>query len=353
MAYSVWMLEAADITVSGGKSLSGITQGDGSHLVGETIRLDTNQWLETFIRDNDPNFDDNDSNQRLDGAQTIGGTTYADGTRVEAEYRLTLRDPVTGETWDVLGFNINNSSPVFGTIEGLAFVGPVGGFPPVGRDLQVIAAFEGPGAAGQPAIDAINLASPPCFTPGTLVRVPGGERAVETLAPGDRVETRDHGAQPLVWVGRVHVNAARFAATPAFVPVRLRAGALGPGLPARDMLLSQQHRVLIGGWRAELLFGEAELLAPVRHLANGAGIALARDVRAIDYIHLMCARHEIVWADGIETETFLPGAQGLGSIPVRARNEVLALFPELAKADHPARIPARPLLKGWEARLVA
>jgi len=353
MAYSVWMLDASYITISGGKSLSGITQGDGSHLLGETIRLDDNAWTETFIRDNDQFFDDNDGDQRLDGAQTIGGTTYADGTQVEAEYRLTLRDPATDETWQVLGFNVNNSSPAFGTVEGLAFVGPVGGFPPVGRDLEVIAADEGPGSTGQPAIAATGLASPPCFTPGTLIRVPGGERAVETLAPGDLVETRDHGAQRLVWVGRVHVGAAQLAATPSFVPVRLRAGALAPGQPARDMLLSQQHRVLVRGWHVELLFGEAEVLAPVRHLANGGAIALARDVRSIDYIHIMCSRHEIVWADGIETETFLPGAQGLGSIPVKARDEVLALFPQLARAENPACGPARPLLKGWEARLVA
>lgn len=353
MAYSVWMLEASNITVSGGKSLSGITQGDGSHLVGETIRLDNNHWIETLIQDNDTRFDDNDADQRLDGAQTIDGTTYADGTRVEAEYRITLRDPDTGETWQVLGFNVNNSSPAFGTIEGLAFVGPVGGFPPVGRDLQVVAAAEGPGSAGQPAIDAGGLASPPCFTPGTLIRTPSGAIPVERLAPGDRVATRDHGAQPLVWVGRVRVDATRLAASPAFVPVRLRAGAFGPGRPARDMLLSQQHRVLVGGWRAELLFGETEVLAPVRHLVNGRSIALASDVARIDYIHLMCARHEIVWADGIETETFLPGAQGLGSIPAAARAEVLALFPELARGAPLACLPARPLLKAWEARLVA
>ncbi|PKP83786.1 MAG: hypothetical protein CVT80_11930, partial [Alphaproteobacteria bacterium HGW-Alphaproteobacteria-2] len=159
MAFSVWMLEASNITVSGGKSLSGITQGDGSHLLGETIRLDNNNWLQTFIQDNDPNFDDNDGNQRLNGAQTIGGVTYASGTQVKAEYRLTLRDPATGKTWTVLGYNVNNSNPNFATIEGLAFVGPVAGFPPIGRNLQVIATFEGPGSAGQPAINATNLAS--------------------------------------------------------------------------------------------------------------------------------------------------------------------------------------------------
>ncbi|MFB9149585.1 hypothetical protein [Roseovarius ramblicola] len=125
--YGVWMLEASNITVSGGQSLSGFAQGAGSNLMGETIRLETNDWLETYLRDSgsDTRFDDNDD-QRLDGSQTIDGTVYGDGTKVEAEYRVTLRDHATGETWDVLGYNVSNSSPAFGTIEGLAFVGPPG-----------------------------------------------------------------------------------------------------------------------------------------------------------------------------------------------------------------------------------
>lgn len=128
--YSVWMLEQSKITVSGGKSLDGITQGDGSHLVGETLRLNSNDWLQSSLRDNasDTTFDDNDPSQRLDGAETIDGVSYNNGARIEAEYRLTVRDP-DGNTHDVLGYNVNEpgQSPTYGTVEGLTFVG---GFPP-------------------------------------------------------------------------------------------------------------------------------------------------------------------------------------------------------------------------------
>jgi len=351
--YSVWMLEASNITVSGGQSLSGITQGDGSHLVGETIRLDTNDWLETFIRDGgqDTDFDDNDNNQRLDGAQTIGGTTYGNSTRVEAEYRITLRDPDTGDTWDVLGYNVVNSSPAYATIEGLAFVGPPGGFPPVGKDLEVISASEGPGSLGQPPIDAGDLASPPCFTPGTRILTETGYRPVETLRVGDRVQTRDAGSRALRWVGSVTLSAADLRRRPEFQPVRICAHAFGTGCPARDLLVSPQHRVLLRDWRAELYHGETEVLAAAVHLVDGERVLHEHCTDGICYLHIMCDRHQIIRAEGLETETFLPAKAALAGVPRASVAELLSLFPGLASPGA-APVPARPILRSWEARVM-
>jgi len=347
------MLEASNITVSGGQSLSGITQGDGTHLLGETIRLDTNDWLETDIRDGgqDSNFDDNDNNQRLDGSQTINGTTYGNSTRVEAEYRLTLQDPDTGETWDVLGYNIDNSNPQYGTIEALSFVGPAGGFPPVDRDLDVIAAYEGPGSFGQPSLGAGDLASPPCFTPGTRILTPQGYRPVEDLKVGDLVETRDAGPQPLCWTGEVVLSGQDLQRRPEFRPVRIKAHSFGQGRPGRDLLLSPQHRILVSDWRAELYRGEAEVLAASVHFVDGANVQRACCPSGVRYLHIMCATHQIVLAEGLEAETFLPGKAALASVPRAAASEVLELFPDLAIPDA-APIPARPVLRGWEARVM-
>jgi len=351
--YNIWMLEASNITVSGGQSLSGFTQGDGSHLVGETIRLDSNDWLETRIRDggSDTSFDDNDGNQRLRGSQTINGTQYGNNTAVEAEYRLTLRDPSTGETWDVLGYNVVNSSPAYATIEGLAFVGPTGGFPPIGVDLEVVGAFEGPGSFGQPPIDAGDLASPPCFTPGTLIEAEAGLIPVEDLRPGDRVHTCDAGPQPLRWVGSVTLSPDALRRHPEFHPVRIQAHAFGAGYPARDLLVSPQHRILLRGWRAELYHGEPEVLAAAVHLVDGKTITRAPCTHGIRYLHIMCATHQIIRAEGLETETFLPAQAALAGVPAETAAEVLALFPDLATAQA-ARIPARPILRGWEARVL-
>lgn len=362
--YSVWMLEAGNITISGGQSLDGVTQGDGTHLVGETLRLDTAAWHETFVRDggSDTRFDDNDGNQRLDGNQTIDGAGYTDGARVEAEYRLTVRDPSSGDTWDVLGYNVNEpgQSPAYGTVEGLAFVGPPGGFPPVGVDLEVVAAFEGPGDYGQSPIEAGALASPiiggpispPCFTPGTRILTDRGYVPVEDLTPGDAVRTRDAGLQRLCWVGEVALSAADLRARPQFQPVRLCANALGTGRPARDMLVSPQHRILVRHWMAELHFGITEGLIAAQHLVNGDTIFRAPQENGVRYLHIMCEAHHIIWADGLETETFRPGPQTLGSVPQATLDELLALFPCLRDLDQPAFDPARPLLRAWEARMI-
>ena len=249
--YSVWILEESNISVSGGKTLDGITQGDGSHLLGETITLNNNNWLETTIRDDDTNFDDND-NQQLQGDQTIDGTTYADGTRVEGEYRITLED-ADGNQYEAVAYNVDNSSPAYGTSEGLAFVGPPEGWPPQGVELTVVATSEGPGSLGQDPIGAGDLVAP-CFTPGCLIATPDGLRPVEDLQTGDMVITLDAGAQPIRWTGRVTLGSGQLRANPSLCPVRVRAGAFGAGRPNRDMLLSPQHRLLLSGWRAELMF---------------------------------------------------------------------------------------------------
>jgi len=43
----------------------------------------------------------------------------------------------------------------------------------------------------------------------------------------------------------------------------------------------------------------------------------------------------------------------LGMLPDAARDELLALFPDLASAEAPALRAARPLMKGWETALLA
>ena len=162
--YSIWIIEASNVTVSGGKSLSGLTQGTGEHLLGENLRIEEAAWLRTEIKDpgRETGFDDNDGGQRLAEAQVIDGVSHAKNTGVEAEYRLTLRDPQSGEMWEAVGYNLNEpgTGPAYGTVEGLAFVDAGKGAPPVGRGLTVEATAEGPGGFGQPAIDAEAFFAP-------------------------------------------------------------------------------------------------------------------------------------------------------------------------------------------------
>ena len=111
-----------------------------------------------------------------------------------------------------------------------------------------------------------------CFRNGTLILTERGNVPVEDLRIGDMVITRDHGAQPLRWIGSRHVDAALLQAFARMRPIRIRAGALGTGLPERDLYVSQQHRVLVASAIAQRMFGAAEILVAAKHLTEIAGI---------------------------------------------------------------------------------
>ena len=342
--YSIWMLGASNVSISGGQSLSGFTQGDGSHLLGETIRLDSNDWSETLIRDGgqDTAFDDNDGDQRLNGAQTIDGVSFADNTVVEAEYRLTLRDPASGQTWDVIGYNVVNSNPSYATIEGLAFVGPPGGFPPVGIDLVVDHASEGPGYAGQPTIDASNTASPICFMQGTLIATPTGKQPIETLSVGDLVCTADAGDVPIRWIGGQSFQEPQLDSNQKLWPVCIQAGALGPNLPSEDLYVSQQHRVLVRSRIAERMFGEGEIFVPAVKLTKVDGIDVVAAQGPFVYWHLLLDDHQIVFANGAPLESLFTGKEALKALSEAAQADIHKLLPRVLEPDY-VPVTARPV----------
>lgn len=190
----------------------------------------------------------------------------------------------------------------------------------------------------------------PCFTPGTLISTTQGEVAVESLRAGDQVLTRDNGVQKVRWIGRRDLSLADLIVNPALRPVEIAAGALGHGLPLRTMKVSPQHRMLMEGAKAEMLFGEAEVLVAATHLAVLAGVE-QKLTAGISYIHVMFDRHEIICANGAWTESFQPALRMLGGMNEAQAAEISALFPDLAGAefDYPA---ARLSLKAHEARVL-
>lgn len=189
----------------------------------------------------------------------------------------------------------------------------------------------------------VNQMGPPCFAAGTLIDTVDGPRPVEALRAGDRVLTRDGGAQPVRWAGSRVV-----AGGGAFAPVRFAPGALGN---ARPLLVSPQHRMLLAGWRVELLFGAPEVLAAALHLVDGRMVSRAPCAR-VEYVHLLFDRHEIVTSDDVPSESFHPG-ETMMSRDTDLRAELAALFPELAQAGGAARWQvARRVLRAHEAALL-
>lgn len=163
---------------------------------------------------------------------------------------------------------------------------------------------------------------PPCFTPGTMIAVPGGQRPVEELKPGDPVLTRDNGVQTLLWVGSRTVTGQGKRAQVVFAD-----GAIGND---GAFAVSQQHRMLLSGWQAELLFGEETVLVPAKALINDDTIRLV-ETDTVTYIHLLFSGHEILFANGVPSESYFVGHLATAQAG-EMRDEVLDLFPELRGA---------------------
>ena len=192
----------------------------------------------------------------------------------------------------------------------------------------------------------------PCFTPGTLIATPKGERRVEDLKVGDRVITRDNGIQQIRWVGAREMTAADFGRAAHLRPVLIRQGALGHDLPERDMMVSPNHRVLVANDKTALYFEEREVLVAAKHLTGLDGVDVI-DVSGTTYIHVMFDQHEVILSDGTWTESFQPGDMSLAGIGNAQRAEILELFPELATTDGIAGYSsARRSLKKHEATLL-
>ena len=182
-----------------------------------------------------------------------------------------------------------------------------------------------------------------CFVEGTMIVTDRGEVAVEDLAVGDKVLTRDDGFQPIRWIGESRVRRSAASA-----PIRVRAGALGEGCPSRDLRVSPQHRVLMRDARLDLYFGVGEALVPAKHLVDGDGIIQELDGPAVRYFHILFDTHQIVYSDGVPTESFHPGAWGLSTLGEQTRAEVFALFPQLAEEPQSYGPAARLSLRPFE-----
>lgn len=137
-------------------------------------------------------------------------------------------------------------------------------------------------------------AAAPMTTPGdglpaqALVETAEGRVPVAELMPGDRVLTRDHGHQPVLGV---------VALTDPDGGICIRRGALGAGLPERDLCLAPRQHLLWRAPRAHLLFGLPEVLVAAQDLLGRSGVLPAAP--GAGFLRVLCARSELIRADGL------------------------------------------------------
>ena len=191
-----------------------------------------------------------------------------------------------------------------------------------------------------------------CFTPGTAIETPTGPQLIETLREGDQVQTKDNGAQDILWIGKRHMTGARLLAMPYLRPVLITAGALGIERPDQALLVSPDHRMLVKGAMAHSLFNTDEVLVAAKHMVNDSTVKVDLSVREVTYIHLLLPNHEILCANGVEVESFHPANAALTALDDIDRERLLSGLPELEHNPHTYGGYARRNLTGGEAAIL-
>jgi hypothetical protein len=133
-----------------------------------------------------------------------------------------------------------------------------------------------------------------CFCAGTSIETQFGPVAVQDLSVGDMVITKDHGAQPIRWIG-----SNKRPAVDTIAPILIKKGALGN---RRDLRVSPQHRMLVRGKRVQEMCGKGAVLVPAKALVDGQDIIVDLSEPTVDYFHIAFDQHEIIYAEGIPSD---------------------------------------------------
>ncbi len=203
-----------------------------------------------------------------------------------------------------------------------------------------------------PAVEYDNLPSFVCFTSGSHILTPSGQRLIEEVKAGDHVITADGTGRAVRWVGRRRLSDADLRQTPKHCPIRISAGSLGPQTPSRDLLLSPQHRVVVSSPALELHHSHPMMLATAKSLLNGKSITQVPPSGGVEYIHILFDQHELVNVEGLWSESFYPGGYTLDAMSSAVKEELFELFPELHSDTGGYGDTVLPVLKPYEVQML-
>lgn len=248
------------------------------------------------------------------GTVAVDGTTYSDSTVVGTSAGA-FEFQSGGANYILANGPIGVTLDQF--IDGL--IGAAAGQPLVAGTLSAFkATIDGDGLGGLQVVSNASFESgapyvPPCFVRGTLVATGRGEVAVEDLREGDLVVLATGGTAPVKWIGRRRVDLRRQGFNPTMRPVLVRAGALGDGLPRRDLRVSPDHALFLDG-----------VLVPAGLLLDGAGI-VAAEMETVEYFHVELPTHAVLLAEGAAAESYLD----TGNRGTFSNASIVTLAPEL------------------------
>lgn len=284
--------------------------------IGETFTFNGGAPTQIDINDDDGLFED--GYVETGGAQTlvqdvtIDGTLYPAGSVVENEFSL-----INASGQEIYVVRINGVN--------VGFTYAIGQEPVAG---EAFTAQQGLDGAPADNADGISSTAEPyanviCFAAGTLVDTIDGPRPVERLRAGDLLVTLDHGPKPVLWLRKSYQPLERVPDDAR--PVLIAAGALGPSTPQTKLILSPQHRVLVGRGQLGGVF-EGEALAPAKSLTGLPGIRFMNGKRDITWVHFAFDTHEIVLSNGCLTESLLLGPMVVNGLTPAEQREIHRTF---------------------------
>lgn len=336
--YVIYVYEADDFVAAPPDEQNAVAVGSPPFSL--TLKPDA-KWTKVVVEDNEGDFGEeiNGPTQSIVEPVTLNGVTYNAGDNIVSAYDLI--NSTSGH--QITSFHVGTG------IDGYT-VGPVTGI------VSTQPLVPGQTYTFDTNRTSYNQNNPysqyVCFTRGAMIRMQSGFRRIETLTPGDRVWTLHNGVQAIRWIG-----SRRLMVSPKDAPVLIARGALSGLLktaeviPARDMVVSPQHRLHLSGPRCEMLFGVPEALVAAKALLGVSGVRRAV-TPTVEYFHMLFDRHQVVEADGCLSESFHPGAQGEAVIGDAARTEILSIFPELATGFYAYGGTACPVLSVSEAQVL-
>ncbi len=250
--------------------------------------------------------DDDEENHVI----TDGGGIVANGAEVEAESIIELRAlSVDGEpTGPTITITVFSQGGNFSDVWGFA------------SDTELEGGVSYVKVGGSNTGDSRYNSFITCFGPGTLIDTSDGAVPVEDITPDQKVWTLNNGDMPVTWVGSTTVTASG-----AFAPVIFSPGSIGNDA---ELVVSQEHRIFFTSARAEVLFGQSDVLIAAKHLCGLPGVTI-QPQKEIRYTHLMFDSHQIIRSNDALTESFFLSEHALTGVTEAQRSELLALFPSL------------------------
>ncbi len=304
--------------------------------IGETFTFNGGTSTPLLVTDDDANFEDvyveTGGAQTLTQDVTINGTTYLAGSVVENEF--SMLDGSGNEVWVVRIDGVN-----------VGFAYPSGSEPTAGDTFTGVVGRDGdPLDSGDGVASSETYQNIECFTPGALIETPDGPRPVESLEVGELVQTADHGAQPIRWISRRRVE---FSNGPEDAkPIQIKKSAFGTEWPTVDLIVSPQHRFIV----IDQISGNPVFVA-AKALTVLPGVRLMKGKKHVEYIHLALDAHQVLFANGLQTESCYLGPVVLNDLGPATRRHLKRIFPSVEFDPGRGYGPlARPAIRVQRAR---